>query len=91
MASIELEAINKVYPNGFHAVHDLDLKVADGEFMVLVGPSGLRQDDRAADGRRPGGDQLGDAADRRRVRGHAAAQETATSRWSFRTTRCTRT
>ena len=40
MASIELDAINKVYPNGFHAVHDLSLTVADGEFMVLVGPSG---------------------------------------------------
>jgi multiple sugar transport system ATP-binding protein len=40
VASIELEAINKVYPNGFHAVHDLSLSVADGEFMVLVGPSG---------------------------------------------------
>ena len=40
MASIELDAVNKVYPNGFHAVHDLTLSVADGEFMVLVGPSG---------------------------------------------------
>ncbi len=40
MASIELGAINKVYPNGFHAVHDLEISVADGEFMVLVGPSG---------------------------------------------------
>jgi multiple sugar transport system ATP-binding protein len=40
MASIELDAINKIYPNGFHAVHDLSLNVADGEFMVLVGPSG---------------------------------------------------
>ena len=40
MASIALDAINKVYPNGFHAVHDLTLDVADGEFMVLVGPSG---------------------------------------------------
>jgi len=40
VASIELDAINKVYPNGFHAVHDLSLSVADGEFMVLVGPSG---------------------------------------------------
>jgi len=40
VASIELNAINKVYPNGFHAVHDLDFSVADGEFMVLVGPSG---------------------------------------------------
>jgi multiple sugar transport system ATP-binding protein len=40
VASIELDAINKIYPNGFHAVHDLSLTVADGEFMVLVGPSG---------------------------------------------------
>jgi multiple sugar transport system ATP-binding protein len=40
VASIEIQAINKVYPNGFHAVHDLDISVADGEFMVLVGPSG---------------------------------------------------
>src|ERR1700761_3893201 len=40
MASIELAAINKVYPNGFHAVHDLSLEVGDGEFMVMVGPSG---------------------------------------------------
>jgi multiple sugar transport system ATP-binding protein len=40
VASIEINAINKVYPNGFHAVHDLDISVADGEFMVLVGPSG---------------------------------------------------
>jgi multiple sugar transport system ATP-binding protein len=40
VASIKIESINKVYPNGFHAVHDLSLDVADGEFMVLVGPSG---------------------------------------------------
>ncbi len=40
MATIALEQINKLYPNGFHAVKDLDLDVRDGEFMVLVGPSG---------------------------------------------------
>jgi multiple sugar transport system ATP-binding protein len=40
MATVDLEQINKVYPNGFHAVKDLDLDVGDGEFMVLVGPSG---------------------------------------------------
>jgi multiple sugar transport system ATP-binding protein len=32
--------VNKVYDNGFHAIHDLDLSVSDGEFLVLVGPSG---------------------------------------------------
>jgi multiple sugar transport system ATP-binding protein len=40
MATVSLEQINKVYPNGFHAVKDLDLDVREGEFMVLVGPSG---------------------------------------------------
>ncbi len=40
MATVDLEQINKLYPNGFHAVRDLNLDVHDGEFMVLVGPSG---------------------------------------------------
>lgn len=40
MADVKLESVNKVYENGFHAVHDLDLEVRDGEFVVLVGPSG---------------------------------------------------
>ncbi|MEZ5215590.1 MAG: sn-glycerol-3-phosphate ABC transporter ATP-binding protein UgpC [Ilumatobacteraceae bacterium] len=40
MATVRLDNINKVYDNGFHAVHDLDLEIADGEFLVLVGPSG---------------------------------------------------
>jgi multiple sugar transport system ATP-binding protein len=40
MASISLEAVRKVYPNGFEAVHGLDLEIAEGELMVVVGPSG---------------------------------------------------
>ena len=40
MGSIALKEIDKVYENGFHAVHKLSLDVADGEFLVLVGPSG---------------------------------------------------
>ena len=40
MATVELDKINKVYDNGFHAIHDLDLQIADQEFLVLVGPSG---------------------------------------------------
>jgi multiple sugar transport system ATP-binding protein len=40
MATVELQQVNKVYENGFHAVKDLTLDVRDGEFMVLVGPSG---------------------------------------------------
>jgi len=40
VASIRLEGIAKVYPNGHAAVRPLDLEIADGEFLVLVGPSG---------------------------------------------------
>ena len=40
MASIEIDAVTKVYGNGFLAVDDISLTVRDGEFMVLVGPSG---------------------------------------------------
>lgn len=40
MSTIKFRNVNKVYPNGFHAVHDLNLNIKDGEFIVLVGPSG---------------------------------------------------
>ena len=40
MATVNLEKVTKVYPNGKPAVQDLDLDVAEGELMVLVGPSG---------------------------------------------------
>jgi multiple sugar transport system ATP-binding protein len=40
MASVTVEGLTKVYPNGFTGVADLDLAIGDGEFLVLVGPSG---------------------------------------------------
>jgi multiple sugar transport system ATP-binding protein len=40
MASIALEHVDKIYPDGTQAVADLSLDVHDGEFVVLVGPSG---------------------------------------------------
>jgi multiple sugar transport system ATP-binding protein len=40
MARVDLKKVAKIYPNGFRAVHGVDLNVQDGEFMVLVGPSG---------------------------------------------------
>ena len=40
MAKVVLDQVDKIYDNGFHAVHSLDLDIADGEFLVLVGPSG---------------------------------------------------
>ena len=40
MAEIEFNEVSKVYDGGTRAVSDLDLKIEDGEMMVLVGPSG---------------------------------------------------
>ena len=40
MAYLTLKNINKIYPNGFHAVHDFNLEMERGEFIVFVGPSG---------------------------------------------------
>src|SRR5437867_9924551 len=40
MATIRLENVDKVFPNGRVAVSEFGLQVADGELMVLVGPSG---------------------------------------------------
>ena len=40
MSPIKLTNIEKVYDNGFHAVHDFNLEIQDNEFIVFVGPSG---------------------------------------------------
>ncbi|HEY7049763.1 MAG TPA: ABC transporter ATP-binding protein [Jatrophihabitantaceae bacterium] len=40
MASVELQALAKQYPNGVRAVDGIDLTIADGEFFALLGPSG---------------------------------------------------
>ncbi len=40
MAEVALDHVEKVYENGFRAVHELSLEIHDGEFLVLVGPSG---------------------------------------------------
>jgi multiple sugar transport system ATP-binding protein len=40
MAAIQLEHLTKIFPGGIVAVDDVDLRVEDGEFLVLVGPSG---------------------------------------------------
>ena len=40
MAYLTLKNINKIYPNGFHAVHNFNLDMEKGEFIVFVGPSG---------------------------------------------------
>jgi multiple sugar transport system ATP-binding protein len=40
VASVTFDRITKIFPDGTCAVSELDLEVADAEFVVLVGPSG---------------------------------------------------
>ena len=40
MAYLTLRNLNKIYPNGFHAVHNFNLEIEKGEFIVFVGSSG---------------------------------------------------
>ncbi|MDB5297751.1 MAG: transporter related protein [Phycisphaerales bacterium] len=40
MASVHLDNVTKIYPNGVAAVDGVSLTVADHEFVALVGPSG---------------------------------------------------
>ena len=40
MAEVILKDITKVYENGYVGTHDVNISIADKEFIVLVGPSG---------------------------------------------------
>ena len=40
MSQIVLDRVGKIYSDGTRAVGDFDLRIEDGEFLVLVGPSG---------------------------------------------------
>jgi multiple sugar transport system ATP-binding protein len=40
VAHIRFEGVGKRYPNGFVALDQLNLEIADKEFLVLLGPSG---------------------------------------------------
>ncbi|HEX7815584.1 sn-glycerol-3-phosphate ABC transporter ATP-binding protein UgpC [Dyella sp.] len=40
MATVRLDKLRKVYPNGHVGVADASFEIADGELLVLVGPSG---------------------------------------------------
>ena len=91
MASVTFDGVTKRFGD-VTAVDDLDLDVADGEFMVLLGPVGLRQDHRPADDRRARGDHraascsIGD-----RVVNDVDPGQARRRRWSSRATRSTRT
>ncbi|MCD8156712.1 MAG: sn-glycerol-3-phosphate ABC transporter ATP-binding protein UgpC [Clostridiales bacterium] len=40
MAELSMQHVYKRYPNGFEAIKDFNLEVADKEFIIFVGPSG---------------------------------------------------
>lgn len=40
MSIVSLKNVNKVYPNGAHAVYDFNIDIEPGEFIVMAGPSG---------------------------------------------------
>src|SRR3954452_12804775 len=40
MAEITLDHVTKRYPDGYEAVRDMNMRIEDGEFVILVGPSG---------------------------------------------------
>ena len=89
MSRIVLEGVGKTYPGGVEAVRDVSLEAAEGEFLVLVGPSGCDKSTllRMIAGLEP--------ATTGRVLMTATPPTylpaTATSRWSSRPTRSTRT
>lgn len=37
---VSLQGVNKIYDNGYHAVHDFSIDIKEHEFIVFVGPSG---------------------------------------------------
>ncbi len=40
MATLTLKQLKKQYPNGYQALHGIDLEFGEGELIVIVGPSG---------------------------------------------------
>ena len=64
MAYVELQNLRREFGEVV-ALDGIDLSLEEGEFLSLLGPSGLRQDDRAAARRRvrPAGRRAGCVVD----------------------------
>ena len=41
---IKIEKVNKIYPNGFHAVKDVSLEIKKGDIFGIIGLSGAGKD-----------------------------------------------
>ena len=91
MAAVTFDHVTKVFDGKVVAVDALDHTVEDGEFMVLVGPSGCGK--TTALRMVAGLEQPTSGTIEIDGRGHQrpSRRRTATSRWSSRTTRSTRT
>ena len=75
MASITYKNASCIYEGSDKlAVDNLNLDISDGEFVVLVGPSGFGQEHRAADARRTRGHRRGRHRDRRQGHDGRAVQ-----------------
>jgi multiple sugar transport system ATP-binding protein len=88
MTSIELKDVQKFF-GAVQVIKDMNLKIADGEFIVLLGQSG-RQDDNAARHRRAGNDRSGDILIDGQPVQHLKCS-TAISQWCSNPSRSTRT
>ncbi len=90
MSGVAFSKVVKAYENGPQVVHGVDLEIARGEFVVLVGPSGCGKSTllRMIAG-------LEEATAGRSASTSASSttcrRGSATSPWSSRTTRSTRT
>ncbi len=91
MSEIKLEGVGKVYEGDVRAVDDVNLTIASGEFMVLVGPVRVRQVDAAAHDRRASRRSPRVTSGSATARLHGSRPGIATSRWSSRTTPSTPT
>ncbi len=89
MAQVAIRGVAKRF-GGTTVIHGVDIEIADGEFAVLVGPSGCGKTtllrmiaglEEISEGEILIGDRVVNRVPRR----------SATSRWSFRTTRSIRT
>ena len=90
MAEIKLKDVTKRYPDGTEAVKKMSLDIKDGEFMILVGPSGCGKS--TALRMIAGLEDISEGEMSSATRSSTTSRRAiATSRWSFRTTRCTRT
>jgi len=40
MSIVNFKGVELIYPNGFHALHDINLEIRSGEFIAIIGRSG---------------------------------------------------